>query len=67
MGFPRDIIYGSLGRFFDLGFDASLLTFEWVTSTVLVGRWAIPDLNVDFDIVFNVDQAFFQYRYVVIN
>ena len=64
MGFPRDIIYGSLGLFFDLGFDASLLTFEWVTSTVLVGRWAIPDLNVDFDIVFNVDQAFFQYRYV---
>ena len=62
-GFPRDIIYGSLGFFFDLGFDASLLTFDWVISTVLVGRWFIDiDGIVDFNPTFNVQAADISYN-----
>ena len=62
-GFPRDIIYGSLGYFFDLGFDRDLLTFDWVTSTVLVGRWFIAiDGIVDFNPTFNVQTAEISYN-----
>ena len=61
--FPRDIIYGSLRFFFGLGFDASLLTFDWVISAVLVGRWFIDiDGIVDFNPTFNVQTADISYN-----